>query len=158
MTCFSTVPLLPCARFIKSPALPLTPQTLQKYTREYLLEKFKADYQLQAPALSPSTSRSQRSPTVTRLPPLPHGSRPILAIDTAPTQITNRHPSVSVSRGLANGENTLPPMATLPELSPNTATSASQCLQSLGYGRLSFLLLLSHLLSSSFTNESVFLK
>ncbi|KAI0771392.1 hypothetical protein BC629DRAFT_1583323 [Irpex lacteus] len=100
-------------------------KTLQKYTREYLLEKFKADYQLQTPALSPSTSRSQRSPTVNRLPPLPQGSRPILAIDTAPTQITNRHPSVSVSRGLANGENTLPPMASLPELSPNTATSAS---------------------------------
>ncbi|KAI0696005.1 hypothetical protein BC835DRAFT_1406060 [Cytidiella melzeri] len=100
-------------------------KTLQKYTREYLLEKFKADYQLQTPALSPSTSRSQRSPTATRLPPLPHGSRPILAIDTAPTQITNRQPSASLSRGVANGENTLPPLVNMPELSPNTATSAS---------------------------------
>jgi hypothetical protein len=109
---------------------PFPIQTLQKYTREYLLEKFKADYSLQTPTLSPSTTRSQRSPTVNRLPPLPQGSRPILAIDTAPTHISNRQPSVSVSRGVSNGENTLPPMASMPELSPNTATSAGQCLKS----------------------------
>lgn len=117
-------------RLVREPSH-FPPQTLQKYTREYLLEKFKADYQLQAPVLPSATSRSQRSPTITRLLPLPQGSRPILAIDTDPTQTSNRQPSVAVARGAVNGENALPSMTSaqpsaLPELSPHTTSSTSQ--------------------------------
>ncbi|KAF6755836.1 hypothetical protein DFP72DRAFT_895340 [Ephemerocybe angulata] len=61
--------------------------TLQKYTREYLFEKFKAEY---APHHAPASRHS-----VSQIPhvmgPIPSGSRPILAIDTA-AQPPHRHP------------------------------------------------------------------
>ena len=60
-----------------------------------------------------------------------HGTRPILAIDTAPDHITgSRRPSLSVPRGAVNGDvgevplPAQPPM--MPEMSPKTASSTSQ--------------------------------
>ncbi|KAH9922836.1 uncharacterized protein BXZ73DRAFT_51157 [Epithele typhae] len=53
-------------------------ETLQKYTREYLLEKFRAEVQ----PVSPPHAR-QPVAVATRLPPM-RATRPTLAIDTAP--------------------------------------------------------------------------
>ncbi|KAI9058281.1 hypothetical protein FKP32DRAFT_1606743 [Trametes sanguinea] len=102
-------------------------ETLQKYTREYLFEKFKTEVQ---PSQSVAV-RSSQPAAVARLPPM-RGSRPILAIDTAPSHANaNGHPALSVPRSAVtiNGE---PPSAvpvqsttTVRDLSPpKTATSA----------------------------------
>ncbi|KAF5385670.1 hypothetical protein D9757_005499 [Collybiopsis confluens] len=66
-------------------------ETLQKYTREYLFEKFKNDYKLptqqqQQQQQQHSTSRHSLSHLASHsshLTPLGHSSRPVLAIDTA---------------------------------------------------------------------------
>ncbi|OSD07291.1 hypothetical protein PYCCODRAFT_1430535 [Trametes coccinea BRFM310] len=69
-------------------------ETLQKYTREYLFEKFKTEVQ---PSQSVAV-RSSQPAAVARLPPM-RGSRPILAIDTAPSHANaNGHPALSVPR------------------------------------------------------------
>ncbi|EKM51846.1 uncharacterized protein PHACADRAFT_262220 [Phanerochaete carnosa HHB-10118-sp] len=97
-------------------------RTLQKYTREYLLEKFRAEYQ---PPYAAAIARMQRSsPVVARMPQqIPLGARPVLAIDTAPTHVPNRPASHSVSHsaesGLSSGRT-----AVNPELSPVTSSSA----------------------------------
>ncbi|GJE98421.1 GTP binding protein [Phanerochaete sordida] len=94
-------------------------RTLQKYTREYLLEKFRVEYQ---PAYAAAVARMQRSsPVVQRMPQqLPPGARPVLAIDTAPPHAPARHASHSISHsaesGLSSGRT-----AVNPELSPITS-------------------------------------
>ncbi|KAH9947586.1 hypothetical protein B0H21DRAFT_778411 [Amylocystis lapponica] len=105
-------------------------QTLQKYTREYLLDKFRAEFQLQNPTL-PVQARAQPSASMSRLPPISQGSRPVLAIDTAPSHMTGtRHTSLSVSRGgVAPNGDAGPPLTvsappTLADTSPKTATSS----------------------------------
>ncbi|KAI0917262.1 hypothetical protein AcW2_007443 [Taiwanofungus camphoratus] len=108
--------------------------TLQKYTREYLFQKFRAELQLQAPsAHHPLSARAPQQ--VSRLPPLSHGSRPVLAIETGPSHLhTNRHPALSVSRpniapsGDVASASTIsaqpPPVPR--DASPRTASSSSQ--------------------------------
>ncbi|KAJ7644164.1 GTP binding protein [Roridomyces roridus] len=54
--------------------------TLQKYTREYLFDKFRIECLPQRPTSRHLAPQHLSSP---HLIPLPHGSRPILAIDTA---------------------------------------------------------------------------
>lgn len=72
-------------------------QTLQKYTREYLFDKFRNDYKLAPqPQQHPSSRHSlaHLSPH-NQLPPIGHPSRPVLAIDTAaPGTINNRHNTI----------------------------------------------------------------
>ncbi|KAI0648118.1 hypothetical protein C8Q79DRAFT_1008469 [Trametes meyenii] len=102
-------------------------ETLQKYTREYLFEKFKTEVQPPPPV----GVRASQPAAVNRLPPM-RGSRPILAIDTAPSHANaNGHPPLSVPRSAVtvNGEPLSAPVmaaTALQELSPKTAASASQ--------------------------------
>lgn len=105
----------------------LTPfrQTLQKYTREYLFEKFKAEVQPPPPV----SVRAAPPAAVARLPPM-RGSRPILAIDTAPSHANpNGHAPLPAPRPTVplNGELQSAPMVTMHELPEKMATtSASQ--------------------------------
>ncbi|KAL4251217.1 TRAFAC class TrmE-Era-EngA-EngB-Septin-like GTPase superfamily protein [Abortiporus biennis] len=104
-------------------------ETLQKYTKEYLFDRFRQEYQVQHPPQQ--AVRSRTSPVnAARLPLLTHTARPILNIDTAPPHLApNRHPSLAMSRTL-NGE--IPasaavptqPISQMPELSPKTASSS----------------------------------
>ncbi|KAF8903132.1 hypothetical protein CPB84DRAFT_1774939 [Gymnopilus junonius] len=67
-------------------------ETLQKYTKLYLFDKFRSDYAVhQRPSPHHSVSHIQHMP-------LQHPSRPILAIDTAPPPSVHRHP-VPVQQG-----------------------------------------------------------
>ncbi|KAI0712103.1 hypothetical protein C8Q76DRAFT_621658 [Earliella scabrosa] len=97
-------------------------ETLQKYTREYLFEKYRAEMQ---PA-PPVAARPPQPAAVTRLPPM-RGSRPILAIDTAPPHANgNGHLSMPRS-GIVNGEPLSAQVlsaAALQDLSPKTAASS----------------------------------
>ncbi|KAI0354920.1 hypothetical protein OH77DRAFT_1404125 [Trametes cingulata] len=99
-------------------------ETLQKYTREYLFEKFKTEMQ---PPPPPVTVRSSQPAAVARLPPM-RGSRPILAIDTAPSHAAsaNGHAPLSVPRSAVtlNGEPLSAPIMSVHDLSPKTVTSA----------------------------------
>lgn len=100
-------------------------QTLQKYTREYLFEKFKTEVQPPAPVAA--VRPSQPAP-VSRPPPM-RGSRPILAIDTVPSHASaNGHPPLSVphSAMTLNGELLSAPISNMHDLSPKSVTSASQ--------------------------------
>lgn len=98
-------------------------QTLQKYTREYLFDKFRNEYHQQRP---PS-----RHPLPHRVPqglppmgPLSHGSRPILAIDTAPHAAANRHPSLSAPRDVLGGEVHSPPITrSIPDALPTSISA-----------------------------------
>ncbi|KAI0632079.1 hypothetical protein C8Q77DRAFT_1265164 [Trametes polyzona] len=97
-------------------------ETLQKYTREYLFEKFKAEMQPPPPV----SVRPSQPAAVTRLPPM-RGSRPILAIDTAPSHTTsNGHPPLSVPRSAVplNGELLSVSMMNTQDLSPRMGTPA----------------------------------
>ncbi|KAI8994124.1 hypothetical protein BD414DRAFT_481487 [Trametes punicea] len=102
-------------------------ETLQKYTREYLFEKFKTEMQPPPPV----AVRSSQPAAVSRLPPM-RGSRPILAIDTAPSHANanaNGHTPLSVPRSAVtiNGEPLSAPVmnvTTVHDLSPKIATSA----------------------------------
>ncbi|PFH54063.1 hypothetical protein AMATHDRAFT_53868 [Amanita thiersii Skay4041] len=77
-------------------------ERLQKYTREYLFEKFRTEYAMQRP---PSRHLSHQVPQGLHIGPIPHSSRPILAIDTAPNTIVHRHPSLVVPhRDVLSGE------------------------------------------------------
>ncbi|EIW59456.1 uncharacterized protein TRAVEDRAFT_121273 [Trametes versicolor FP-101664 SS1] len=98
-------------------------ETLQKYTREYLFEKFKTEVQPPAPV---AAVRPSQPAAVSRLPPM-RGSRPILAIDTAPSHASaNGHPPLSVPRSAVtlNGELLSAPISNMHDLSPKTVTSA----------------------------------
>ena len=107
-------------------------ETLQKYTKEYLFDKFRAEYlnqhhqRLAIPHHSlhhiPQTiaSRSQ-------LPPPPNTSRPVLAIDTAPPHSApNHHPALSVSREVVIGReiHSGPPVRGAHPDAMSTSTSA----------------------------------
>lgn len=99
------------------------PQTLQKYTREYLFEKFRAEVQ---PA-PPVAVRTQPASVNHRLPPM-RDSRPVLAIDTAPPH-ANGNGHIHLPRSaVVNGEPLSAQVlsAAMQELSPKTAMSASQ--------------------------------
>ncbi|KAH8104771.1 hypothetical protein BXZ70DRAFT_614891 [Cristinia sonorae] len=105
-------------------------ETLQKYTREYLFERFRAEFH--PDSIIPPPSRHQLlPPPAHRMPALPQASRPILAIDTAPRTASSRHPSLSVPRSTMNGESSTStasvsaqPMSVLSDLSPKTASSS----------------------------------
>ncbi|PCH40059.1 hypothetical protein WOLCODRAFT_136630 [Wolfiporia cocos MD-104 SS10] len=117
-------------------------QTLQKYTREYLLQKFRAEAQLNQHHPAPTRATQPSVPMSTRLPPLTHGSRPILAIDTTPSHAINRPPPQPFSRtgivlnGNGNGNGNVsvngdaarpvasPQPQAVSETSPRTATSS----------------------------------
>ncbi len=118
-------PLVSVRRTDHTPSL--RSQTLQKYTREYLFEKFRAEVQPVPPV---AVRPSQQPAAVTRLPPL-RGSRPILAIDTAPSHANgsgNGHLSMPRS-SIVNGESLSAQVMSavaLQDLSPKTAASSSQ--------------------------------
>ncbi|OBZ71244.1 hypothetical protein A0H81_08436 [Grifola frondosa] len=107
-------------------------QTLQKYTREYLFDKFKSELQLHSPHHALPVRASQPSSAMSRLPPLSRTSRPTLAIDTAHAHVgagANRHPSLSMPRsGVAlNGDVSAAHVASavvMPDMSPKTASSS----------------------------------
>ncbi|KAF9077737.1 hypothetical protein BDP27DRAFT_1379480 [Rhodocollybia butyracea] len=74
-------------------------ETLQKYTREYLFEKFRNDYKL-APQQHPNSRHSlSQLASQPHLAPIGHPPRPVLAIDTAP----NRHNAVPNPRAMSIG-------------------------------------------------------
>ncbi|KAF8798962.1 GTP binding protein [Phlegmacium glaucopus] len=72
-------------------------ETLQRYTREYLFQKFRADYNHHQ---RPSSRHSIAH--LSHIGPI-HSSRPILAIDTAPHPPTHRHP-IPVPRDVYTGD------------------------------------------------------
>ncbi|KAJ3791245.1 GTP binding protein [Lentinula aff. detonsa] len=78
-------------------------ETLQKYTREYLFEKFRVDYKLppQQQQLLPTSRHSlaHLSSSHSRMPSLGQPSRPVLAIDTAP----NRPNTILAPRAMSVG-------------------------------------------------------
>lgn len=79
-------------------------QTLQKYTRDYLFDKFRNEYiHLQQPPSSRHSIPHHVSQGVSQIGPVPHSSRPILAIDTAPHGGAHRHPPISVPRDMYGG-------------------------------------------------------
>ncbi|KAF8073709.1 GTP binding protein [Lyophyllum atratum] len=78
--------------------------TLQKYTREYLFDKFRAEYLRQQRPASHLSVPHHLPQSMTHIGSLSHGSRPILAIDTAPHQAMHRHPSLSGPRDILGGE------------------------------------------------------
>ncbi|KAH9854643.1 hypothetical protein C2E23DRAFT_726170 [Lenzites betulinus] len=107
-------------------------ETLQKYTREYLFEKFKAEVQPPPPP-APVRAAPPAAP-VARLPPI-RGSRPILAIDTAPShanqnQTPSGHAPLPAPRAAValNGTGELPsaPIVTMHELPEKTATTSAR--------------------------------
>ncbi|KAG5636184.1 hypothetical protein H0H81_008890 [Sphagnurus paluster] len=80
--------------------------TLQKYTREYLFDKFRNEYlrqqrpgsHLSVPHHHPQAMAHMGSGS------LSHNSRPILAIDTAPHQAMHRHQTLSGPRDILGEE------------------------------------------------------
>ncbi|KAJ7044171.1 GTP binding protein [Mycena alexandri] len=78
-------------------------KTLQKYTREYLFDKFRIECLPQRPS-SRHLAQHHHPPTPSHLPPLSHSSRPILAIDTAPRSAPIRAPSQPNPREIAIGD------------------------------------------------------
>ncbi|KAF8158128.1 GTP binding protein [Crassisporium funariophilum] len=94
-------------------------ETLQRYTREYLFEKFRADYtHHQRPSSRHSIAHLSHMGG-----PLPHSSRPILAIDTAPHQPTHRHP-IPVPRDVYPGDvRTTPANRPMPDPTPTSGNS-----------------------------------
>ncbi|KAK2465321.1 hypothetical protein APHAL10511_002675 [Amanita phalloides] len=77
-------------------------ETLQKYTRDYLFEKFRADVAAQRPSSRHSLPRQVAQPI--HLGPITHPTRPILAIDTAPLPTVHRHPPIVPHREVMPGE------------------------------------------------------
>ncbi|KZT09112.1 uncharacterized protein LAESUDRAFT_722813 [Laetiporus sulphureus 93-53] len=106
-------------------------QTLQKYTREYLLQKFRAEVPQPLHSLPPTRAAQPSMPMPTRLPPLSQASRPILAIDTTHGAPQQHLPSQPVARPsiTLNGDGASPPVmasqptAMLSETSPATPPS-----------------------------------
>ncbi|KAK7048404.1 GTP binding protein [Favolaschia claudopus] len=68
-------------------------KTLQKYTREYLFDKFRIECLPQRPSSRQIVPHPQLAPPPPHLPPLPHSSRPILAIDTQAPRSASIHRS-----------------------------------------------------------------
>lgn len=80
--------------------------TLQKYTREYLFDRFRVEYhaQHQHHSASHHSLHHMQQGIVSRsqLPPLSTTVRPTLAIDTAPPHASDaRHPALHVPRDMA---------------------------------------------------------
>lgn len=125
--------------FFKNILLLTIQQTLQKYTRDYLFDKFRVDYLRQkrpSPRHHPIHHHPQPLPP--HVGPLSHGSRPILAIDTAPHQSMHRHPPPpmsAASRDMLGGDHlrsaTVRPMSdSIPSTSgvgPHSAYIVSFC-------------------------------
>lgn len=65
-------------------------ETLQKYTREYLFEKYRSDYAAQRPPSRHALSHQITQPM--HLGPITHPTRPTLAIDTAAHPVVHRLP------------------------------------------------------------------
>ncbi|KAH9936384.1 uncharacterized protein B0H18DRAFT_926431 [Fomitopsis serialis] len=112
-------------------------QTLQKYTREYLFQKFRAE--TQPPLPHPIPTRAPHAPVAMppRLPALSHASRPILAIDTTPSHAATKgqpHPArpatISLNGDAASRSAGSPqprvPSGVPSEGSPGTTNSSSQ--------------------------------
>jgi Septin len=107
-------------------------ETLQKYTREYLFDKFRAEYLSQHHQRLPVSHHSlhhisQSIVSRPQLPPPPSTSRPVLAIDTAPSHSApNRLPPLSVSREVAIGReiHSVPPVRGPHPDAMSTSTSA----------------------------------
>ncbi|TCD62681.1 hypothetical protein EIP91_006574 [Steccherinum ochraceum] len=104
-------------------------ETLQKYTREYLFERYRAESH--PDLLVPPPSRHQQVPSAPhRLPPLQQASRPVLAIDTVQHAAeSSRQPSLPMPRSSLNGEasastGSAQPMSVISDLSPKTASSS----------------------------------
>ncbi|KAI6129997.1 hypothetical protein EDD17DRAFT_1774194 [Pisolithus thermaeus] len=72
-------------------------ETLQKYTREYLFEKFRAEYLAQH---HPSNHHLHTQPNIVPRPQLPpsHSIRPALNIETSPSHGAALRQSLSISR------------------------------------------------------------
>ena len=78
--------------------------TLQKYTREYLFDRFRAEYHAQHHSSSHHSLHHIQQGIVSRsqLPPLPITARPTLAIDTASPHATDaRHSALHMPRDMA---------------------------------------------------------
>ncbi|RDB17826.1 Cell division control protein 11 [Hypsizygus marmoreus] len=78
-------------------------ETLQKYTREYLFDKFRTEYHRQQRPVHHSVQHHLPQ-SMAQIGSLSHGSRPILAIDTAPHQAIHRHPSLPAPRDILGGD------------------------------------------------------
>lgn len=104
-------------------------QTLQKYTRDYLFDKFRVEYQQQRP--SSRHSVTHRHPQgIPSMGAQSHASRPILAIDTAP-HLSANHPSLSVPREVLGGEiRSAPSTRAMPDLLLSASARASAPSQS----------------------------
>ncbi|KAG1715726.1 hypothetical protein ID866_1442 [Astraeus odoratus] len=85
-------------------------ETLQKYTREYLFEKFRAEYLVQHHPpnhlLHPHQSQSNIVPRSQLA--LGHAPRPALSIETSPNHGGVRHSSMSISRDVPPGTDMRP--------------------------------------------------
>lgn len=111
-------------------------QTLQKYTREYLFQKFRVDYQQQQQQQSLSHHMSSGMSTHSHAPSLTHVARPILAIDTAQHGPMRRPPSLSSARNMNLG----PDMRSGPIIRTAQDTSSSNMsVKSSGPGASKFL-------------------
>lgn len=100
-------------------------ETLQKYTREYLFDKFKdLTYQQQRPTSRHSLPHPRHLSQGLHLGRLPHSSRPILAIDTASSHASavTRHPSLHIPRELAGADYRVAPVPSRPI--PDTLSSS----------------------------------
>src|ERR1700722_12415467 len=133
MTSYLSVPLFSITwRYVPPPLnrifqlIYLYFKTLQKYTREYLFEKFKTDFKLQQQHHRLPHHVPQGLTSRTLLPSLSH-SRPILAIETSPHPAANRHPSLSLSRGLSIGSEirTNPIVRAAPDATSNMSSKIS---------------------------------
>ncbi|KAG6820719.1 hypothetical protein H0H93_012772 [Arthromyces matolae] len=78
--------------------------TLQKYTREYLFDKFRIEYLRQQRPSSLLSVPHHLPQGIAHLGGISHGTRPILAIDTAPHQAMHRQPALTGPRDILSGD------------------------------------------------------
>ncbi|KIJ62639.1 hypothetical protein HYDPIDRAFT_94135 [Hydnomerulius pinastri MD-312] len=101
-------------------------ETLQKYTREYLFDKFRTEYLIQHHPVNHSLHSHQMQQGMaprSQLPALSHAPRPVLSIETSSGHASVRHPSLSISRdGVPPGTDmrALPISRPMPD-GPNTS-------------------------------------
>ncbi|KAJ7600633.1 GTP binding protein [Mycena floridula] len=104
-------------------------ETLQKYTREYLFDKFKEMYLPQRPTSRHSLQQHHHAQSLQHLG---HGSRPILAIDTAASPVARHPSSLQISREIGpQGDFRSPNTSSrhIPESHLSMKTSASSRLR-----------------------------
>ncbi|KAA1469857.1 hypothetical protein DENSPDRAFT_864419 [Dentipellis sp. KUC8613] len=94
-------------------------QTLQKYTREYLLDRYRVETLATRP---PIEGHTQQSSAPSQLPPLSNTSRPIVTIETAPSHApVPRHANIPPSRQApAPTVQPLPPIPALSDSGPES--------------------------------------